>query len=527
MKRINFLLFLLLFASFPLANAQAQWQQTSGPYGAYVTSLIVNDSTMYAGTEVGIFRSTDLGGTWIAASNGLGTATVKALTAAGSTLFAGTSGDGIYRSLDSAGHWIQVKPGLTVTSLCVQAFPYAGTTIFAGTYDPGGVFASTDNGSSWHQVDSGLTNSHVMTLTLIGTTLYAGTDGGGVFRSDDFGKSWVAMNGTSTNPYISVLLTSGTTLYAGSYRSGWNIARTTDGGFHWTRADSGLFPSQVNSMASWDNALFAGTPDSGIFCSTDSGASWREVNEGLKSGSSGFAVVEALLPNEGLLFAGLYDGVVWRRSLREMVPLVAPERIFPPNGMVLFGQPKFSWHPWDGASRYHLQWSADPSFQLHLLVNDSTLVDTSRWAYPVDSSYHGPFEGLFYWRVRAYTTKGWTPWSDRWSFSISPEDVQEHNGLPKSFSLEQNYPNPFNPTTTIRYATSQRSHLSLIVYNMLGQRVATLVDGEVQAGYHEVQFSAIGGSAPGGNAAGLASGVYFYRLQKAGFVQTRKLLLVR
>ncbi len=89
--------------------------------------------------------------------------------------------------------------------------------------------------------------------------------------------------------------------------------------------------------------------------------------------------------------------------------------------------------------------------------------------------------------------------------------------ITESFKLSQNYPNPFNPTTTIEYALPHRSHVSLTVFNMLGQQVATLVNGEVEAGYHGVQF----------NAAGLASGVYFYRLQTPGFVQTRKLLLVR
>jgi hypothetical protein len=89
--------------------------------------------------------------------------------------------------------------------------------------------------------------------------------------------------------------------------------------------------------------------------------------------------------------------------------------------------------------------------------------------------------------------------------------------VPKTFSLFQNYPNPFNPSTTIRYALPGRSNVTLAVLNMLGQQVATLVNGEIEAGHHEVQF----------DAPGLASGVYFYRLQAGGYTQTRKLLLVR
>jgi hypothetical protein len=88
---------------------------------------------------------------------------------------------------------------------------------------------------------------------------------------------------------------------------------------------------------------------------------------------------------------------------------------------------------------------------------------------------------------------------------------------PAVFKLEQNYPNPFNPSTTIRYALRQRAHVTLSVFNTLGQQVATLVNDVQEAGYHDIRF----------DATGLASGVYFYRLQAGTYVETKKLLLVR
>jgi len=89
--------------------------------------------------------------------------------------------------------------------------------------------------------------------------------------------------------------------------------------------------------------------------------------------------------------------------------------------------------------------------------------------------------------------------------------------LPTSFMLEQNYPNPFNPWTTVRYALPQRSHVDLAIYNTLGQLVRTLASGEELPGYYEAKFD-------GSN---LASGMYFCRLTAGGFVQIRKLLLLR
>jgi len=96
-------------------------------------------------------------------------------------------------------------------------------------------------------------------------------------------------------------------------------------------------------------------------------------------------------------------------------------------------------------------------------------------------------------------------------------DENPGGGIPETIMLFQNYPNPFNPTTTIRYVLPHYSHVQLFVFNTLGQQVATLVNVEVEAGYHAVMF----------NAEGLASGVYFYRLQGGGYTQVRKMLLVR
>ncbi len=102
-----------------------------------------------------------------------------------------------------------------------------------------------------------------------------------------------------------------------------------------------------------------------------------------------------------------------------------------------------------------------------------------------------------------------------WRFTTTIDD--DRGPHPTGFALCQNYPNPFNPSTTIRYGLPIRSHVTLTVFNTLGQQVATLVQGEQEAGFHEVSF----------DASGLTSGVYLYRLQAGDFVQTKKLVFVR
>ena len=95
------------------------------------------------------------------------------------------------------------------------------------------------------------------------------------------------------------------------------------------------------------------------------------------------------------------------------------------------------------------------------------------------------------------------------------------------YELSQNYPNPFNPSTTIRFSLPEETQLKINIYNMLGELVETLAQGTYEAGYHQVTFSAIGGSASGGNAANLASGMYIYRIESDAFVQVKKMILVQ
>lgn len=105
-----------------------------------------------------------------------------------------------------------------------------------------------------------------------------------------------------------------------------------------------------------------------------------------------------------------------------------------------------------------------------------------------------------------------------------PVDVEEKQEeiLPEGFALYQNYPNPFNPSTTIRYtipldAGSETQEVSLKVYDVLGNEIATLVNDEKESGNHAVEF----------NASYLSSGVYFYQLKAGDFVQTHKMLLTK
>ena len=93
--------------------------------------------------------------------------------------------------------------------------------------------------------------------------------------------------------------------------------------------------------------------------------------------------------------------------------------------------------------------------------------------------------------------------------------VKDKSALPSEYQLEQNYPNPFNPTTTIHYHMPKAEQVKLDVYDIMGRKVATLVDKFMLAGKHQVEF----------DAAHLSSGVYYYRIQMGAFTDTKRLIL--
>ncbi|MCG6960458.1 T9SS type A sorting domain-containing protein, partial [bacterium BMS3Abin03] len=89
--------------------------------------------------------------------------------------------------------------------------------------------------------------------------------------------------------------------------------------------------------------------------------------------------------------------------------------------------------------------------------------------------------------------------------------------IPDKYMITQNYPNPFNPTTQIKFGLPEAKQVKLQIFDILGNLVTTLVDGPMEAGYHNVNW----------NASGYASGVYFYRISSGNFIKTMKLMLLK
>jgi Secretion system C-terminal sorting domain len=180
--------------------------------------------------------------------------------------------------------------------------------------------------------------------------------------------------------------------------------------------------------------------------------------------------------------------------------------------------------------KFLLQWKVTAYSVLTLLtLNDTIWIAPDNWI--VQDIIPGQYiNNLTFLGIPPFSIPGLqTKLTDEIVVSVENDET-----IPNTFFLEQNYPNPFNPSTKIRFTipsviasvAKQSQFVSLKVYDVLGNEVATLVNEEKPAGSYEVEFSAKGGSASGGNAYNLSSGIYFYKLQAGSFVETKKMILL-
>jgi hypothetical protein len=159
--------------------------------------------------------------------------------------------------------------------------------------------------------------------------------------------------------------------------------------------------------------------------------------------------------------------------------------------------------------------STDTTKHSHPVWSDSTKVstDTTKHGHPAwsDSTKVKPDTTT----IPTDTTSSDT--TKRTVSSSGINDVESSQTVVKVFGLSQNYPNPFNPSTVIKFSLPDKMNAKLTVYDMQGREVAQLVNTELEAGQHSVQF----------NASGLASGIYFYTLSAKNMSATHKLLLLK
>ena len=206
------------------------------------------------------------------------------------------------------------------------------------------------------------------------------------------------------------------------------------------------------------------------------------------------------------------SGVGLWSNVSSFVTITSPGKPQLINAVPVQDDPGFVTLTWNGvqyAGQYAIQECADQTFTR--LFRSSSTSDTV-------IIFSGHSEGQkYYWRVQAGNIAGSGPWSDVSDYTFALTEIKEEAGMPNEYSISQNYPNPFNPTTTITFALPRAAQTTLVIYDLLGRAVQTLIRKELKPGNYEMNI----------DASNFPSGVYFYRIQSAGFVETKKMVVMK
>ena len=297
-------------------TVSAQWVQIDHNRFTFATEmcLAASNGNIFAGVPGGggVFRCAENDTNWTS----LTFYSASCFAVSGSNIFAG--GFGVFLSTDSGTSWTLVDSGLTYKS--VHSLAASNGNIFAGTWGRG-VFLSINNGTSWTAVNSGLTNDSVFSLAASGSSIFASTTSS-VYHSSNNGATWTAVGSNSGLPASSYchLAASGNNVFAGKW--GMNgIYRSSNNGATWTAVNSGLPEStMVMSFAVSSGNIFAGTSAGSVFLSTDSGTSWAGFYDGLPGWT-----VDGLAVGESYIFASVTAHAmhqIWRRPLSEIVGII-------------------------------------------------------------------------------------------------------------------------------------------------------------------------------------------------------------
>ena len=292
-------------------SVNAQWSQTTIPTGFDVRSFSSMGTNLFVGTYGGgVLLTTNNGINWTAVNNGLTNPLVNSLISVGSDIYAGTYTGGVFKSVNNGANWSVVNNGLT--SLLVQSFCLMGSNLFVSTAT-GGVFFTNNGGSNWNQVIGGLPMLNVTSLCVMGTNIFAGTVGG-VYLSTNNGTNWSNTNVILNNKSTWGMAVIGSNLFAATYdyANGGGVYYTSNNGVNWNSINGSIPTHYTKTLCVSGNNIFVGTA-SGVYLSTDNGASWINKNQGINNNDT----VNTLFIANSYIFAGISHRFAWKRTLTE------------------------------------------------------------------------------------------------------------------------------------------------------------------------------------------------------------------
>lgn len=547
---------------------------------------VVTDSTLYVATDQGIHKTTNEGYNWIPKSEGIipsgNYIATNSVFLWGDTLFVNTT-DAVYYSTNFGEHWIQraslswpiydlqidsnyifylrqdLQKNLLrsfdygITWDTVYTFPdwfmyfnIFNNRMYAGVYSEG-LFVSSDSGNSFQDYFIyPFIPQDVSFFKIKDKNLWiAGTYSFGVFTSSDEGLTW-DRKGPFKLGASHIQINSRDEIFVNCNNV---VNKSTDNCNSWETIPPPAFANNLYYLAlSYDDKLYA-SYDNGFIVRLNNENSWDSLAN-LDGGD--YTRINHLIVdkyNDAYISINYryYPNYYYYYTLKGIDDFSSFETLFNTGSQLAYND---SGYVFFGNSKMYR--TTDRGNTIEEINNGITNLNAySIKVIDFNEVYVGDYNKIY------VTTNNGELWhtipgpSDAHGIH-SIEKVEDgfliigaNNGIyknttvlsidnqsnvnirPEKFSLSQNYPNPFNPTTSIQYSVSSRQYITLKVYDVLGNEVATLVNEEKPAGSYIVKFSAQGGSASGGDGSSLASGIYFYQLKAGSYTATKKLILLK
>lgn len=370
----------------------------------------------------------------------------------------------------------------------------------------------------------------IMSLKVYDTEMYAGGTAN-LFRSTNSGDNW---SGCFQMPlmYIWSLAKINNTIFCGSF-AGNGVYKSTNNGINWTSCTP-VSNNVINDMAAGGNTLYVLPNIGGIFKSTNNGTNWISIGQG---GVKIFWSNNRLYSAGSGLYVTTNDGQNWNMLRSEAMSSIYAEDslVFAGTqntGLLRSGNYGINFTNVLGGQ---IRINSIYKYQNNVFVSadslDPNFVTINRFYYSTNNglSFTLRNQGLESVKVQdmvvynnyLYVANGNYGTTNVSVYKRLLQDVigikKVGDIIPERYRLEQNYPNPFNQTTVINFKIPVSGEVKIVLYDIKGSEVRTLVNEDVQAGEYHVRF----------DAGELTSGVYFYRIEVNGFVDTKKMMVVK
>ncbi len=494
-------------------SANSQWIKLTPSRSNEVPALLSYDSALFiCANEEGLLKSTDAGQTTFQVFNNPRSYQIYSICFIGKIGIIGTD-IGMFRSTNLGATWSAI-PESSLGSLTADALMAKDSLLIGGSNT--GIFTSTDSGQSWQLVRN---DNMVATscLASLDSVILAGSDVGwsmpnntlgGIWRSTDFGSNWTRSTLPDSIPVTS-FATIGQKIFAGTVNG---VLSSDDAGFTWKAIDTGLANLDVLSLTADGTNLFAGT-NRGVFLSTNNGTSWSWV--GLET-----SIVLSLAVGSSHVFAGT-DNYVWRLPLAELDPKLYNLGVNGTiNDTVSFGRVPVGNTALRSVSPYN---AGKEPLTIQPVAEPGDDFATSDLSSPesLDSGESFSFEVFFQPKDTGYHSATVTLISQVKIINVfltgtgyDAGDVNNSPALKYAFSA---YPNPLSQSTTISLSLPTSTSAEISIVNPLGSEVAQIFSGELSAGEHNFTWEPTG----------LPNGLYECLVRRNGRVETLPIMLLR